>query len=51
MMDALVISRLVFLVVVGLISFAGSVVLGRLFIKQPERLRIALWWLLAVILP
>jgi hypothetical protein len=50
MMDALVISRLVFLVVVGLISFAGSVVLGRLFIKQPERLRIALWWLLAVIL-
>jgi hypothetical protein len=50
MMDALVISRLVFLVVVGLTSFAGSVVLGRLFIKQPERLRIALWWLLAVIL-
>jgi hypothetical protein len=50
MMDALVISRLVFLVAVGLTSFAGSAVLGRLFAKQPERLRIALWWLLAVIL-
>jgi hypothetical protein len=49
-MDALVISRLVFLVAVGLTSFAGSAVLGRLFVKQPERLRIALWWLLAVIL-
>ena len=49
-MDALVISRLVFLVAVGLTSFVGSAVLGRLFVKQPERLRIALWWLLAVIL-
>jgi hypothetical protein len=50
MMDALVISRLAFLVAVGLASFAGSAVLGRLFVKQPERLRVALWWLLAVIL-
>ena len=49
-MDALVVSRLVFLVAVGLTSFVGSAVLGRLFAKQPERLRIALWWLLAVIL-
>src|SRR5580704_8532738 len=50
MMDAFVISRLAFLVAVGLASFAGSAVLGRLFVKQPERLRVALWWLLAVIL-
>jgi hypothetical protein len=50
MMDALVISRFVFLVAVGLTSFAGSAVFGRLFAKQPERLRITLWWLLAVIL-
>jgi hypothetical protein len=50
MMDAFAISRLAFLLVVGLASFAGSAVLGRLFVKQPERLRIALWWLLAVIL-
>ena len=50
MMDAFVISRLAFLVVVGLASFAGSAVLGRLFVKQPERLRVALWWLLAIIL-
>ena len=49
-MDAFVISRLAFLVAVGLASFAGSAVLGRLFAKQPERLRVALWWLLAVIL-
>src|SRR5580700_9855238 len=49
-MDAFVISRLAFLVAVGLASFAGSAVLGRLFVKQPERLRVALWWLLAVIL-
>jgi len=49
-MDVFVISRLAFLVVVGLASFAGSAVLGRLFGKQPERLRVALWWLLAVIL-
>jgi TetR/AcrR family transcriptional repressor of nem operon len=50
MTDAFVISRLAFLVVVGLASFAGSAVLGRLFVRQPERLRVALWWLLAVIL-
>ena len=50
MMDAFVISRLAFLVAVGLASFAGSAVLGRLFVKQPERLRVALWCLLAVIL-
>jgi hypothetical protein len=50
MMDAFVISRLAFLMAVGLASFAGSAILGRLFIKQPERLRVALWWLLAVIL-
>jgi predicted MFS family arabinose efflux permease len=50
MMDAFAISRLAFLLVVGLASFAGSAVLGRLFVKQPERLRVALWWLLAVIL-
>jgi drug/metabolite transporter (DMT)-like permease len=49
-MDAFVISRLAFLVAVGLASFAGSAVLGRRFVKQPERLRVALWWLLAVIL-
>jgi hypothetical protein len=49
-MDVFVISRLAFLVVVGLASFAGSAVLGRLFVKQPERLRVALWWLLAAIL-
>ena len=50
MMDAFVISRLAFLMAVALASFAGSAILGRLFIKQPERLRVALWWLLAVIL-
>src|SRR5258708_3689895 len=50
MMDAFAISRLAFLLVVGLASFAGSGVLGGLFVKQPERLRVALWWLLAVIL-
>jgi hypothetical protein len=50
MMDAFVISRLAFLVAVGLASFAGSAVLGRLFVKQPERRRVALWWLLAAIL-
>jgi hypothetical protein len=49
MTDAFVISRLTFLVAVGLASFAGSAVLGRLLVKQPERLRVALWWLLAVI--
>jgi hypothetical protein len=50
MMDAFAISRLAFLLVVGLASFAGSAVLGRFFVKEPERLRVALWWLLAVIL-
>ena len=50
MMDAFVISRLAFLMAVGLASFAGSAILRRLFIKQPERRRVALWWLLAVIL-
>jgi hypothetical protein len=40
MMEAFVISRLAFLVAVGLASFAGSVVLGRRFVKQPERLRV-----------
>ena len=49
-MDAFVISRLAFLVAVGLASFAGSALLGRFFVKQPERLRFVLWWLLAVIL-
>src|ERR1700680_3992997 len=50
MMNAFVISRLAFLAAVGMASFAGSSVLGRIFVKQPERLRVALWWLLAVIL-
>lgn len=50
MVDAIVISRLGFLATVGLAGFAGSVVVGRLFVKHPERLRVALWWLLAVIL-
>lgn len=49
-MDAFLIARLAFLVAVGVASFAGSAVLDRLFARQPERLRIALWWLLAVIL-
>ena len=49
-MDAFVISRLAFLVAVGLASFAGSALLGRFFVKQPERLRFVLWWLLAAIL-
>lgn len=49
-MDAFLISKLAFLVAVGVASFAGSAVLARLFAKQPERLRVALWWLLAVIL-
>jgi hypothetical protein len=50
MMDAFVISRLAFLVAVGVASFAGCAILARLFARQPERLRIALWWLLALIL-
>ena len=49
-MDAFLISKLAFLVAVGVASFAASAVLGRLFSKQPERLRVALWWCLAVIL-
>jgi hypothetical protein len=49
-MDAVVISKLAFLLAVGVASFAGSSILGRLFAKQPERLRVALWWLLAGIL-
>src|SRR5260370_20706000 len=49
-MDAFVMAGLACLVAVGLGSLAGSGVLGRLFVKQPERLRVVLWWLLAVIL-
>ncbi|MBV8274057.1 MAG: hypothetical protein JO170_02200 [Verrucomicrobia bacterium] len=49
-MDAFLISKLAFLVAVGVASFAASAVLGRLFSKQPEMLRVALWWWLAVIL-
>ena len=49
-MDAFLTSNLAFLVAVGIAGFAGSAVLGRLFVKQPERLRVALWWLLAIIL-
>src|SRR5215471_11868975 len=49
-MDAFMISRLSFLTAVGLASFAGSALLGQLFVKQPERQRVAYWWLLAVIL-
>jgi hypothetical protein len=44
-----VISGLAFLVAVGVASFTGSAVLSRLLARQPERLRVALWWLLAVI--
>ena len=43
------ISGLVFFVAVGVAGFAGSAVLSRLLAKQPEHLRVALWWLLAVI--
>jgi hypothetical protein len=50
MMDAFLTSKLAFLLAVGIASFVGSAVLGRLFVKQPERLRVALWWLLAIIL-
>src|SRR5215471_3303409 len=49
-MDAFLVSQLAFLVAVGIVGFAGSAVLGRLFSKHPERLRVALWWLLAIIL-
>jgi hypothetical protein len=44
-----VISGLAFLVAVGVAGFAGSAVLSRFLARQPEQLRIALWWLLAVI--
>ena len=43
------ISGLAFLVAVGVASFTGSAVLSRLLARQPERLRVALWWLLAVV--
>jgi hypothetical protein len=49
-MEAFVISKLAFLLAVGVASFVGSIFLGRLFVKQPEQLRVALWWLLAAIL-
>src|SRR5258707_8420537 len=49
-MDAFVISKVAFLLAVGVASFVGSIFLGRLFVKQPEQLRVALWWLLAAIL-
>jgi hypothetical protein len=49
-MDALVISKLAFLLAVGVASFVGSIFLGRLLVQQPEQLRVALWWLLAAIL-
>src|SRR5260370_16596978 len=49
-MDALVISKLAFLLGVGVASFVGSIFLGRLLVQQPEQLRVALWWLLAAIL-
>jgi hypothetical protein len=48
--DAFVISKLAFLLAVGVAGFVGSIVLGRLLVKEPEQLRVALWWLLAVIL-
>lgn len=50
MMAAILISGLPLLVAVGLASFAGSTVLSRLYAKQPERLRVGLWWWLAIIL-
>ena len=43
------ISGLAFLLAVGVASFAGSSVMSRLLARQPEQLRLALWWLLAVI--
>lgn len=45
----MLISGLAFLVAVGVGSFAGSAFLSRVLARQPERLRVALWWLLAVI--
>jgi hypothetical protein len=50
MVNAFVISNLAFLLAVGVASFAGSSILRRLLAKQPESLRVALWWLLAAIL-
>jgi hypothetical protein len=49
-MNVFVISKVAFLLAVGVVSFAGSAILGWLFAKQPGRFRIGLWWLLAVIL-
>ena len=49
-MNVFVVSKLAFLLAVGVVSFAGSAILGWLFAKQPGRFRIGLWWLLAVIL-
>ena len=49
-MDAFLTSNLVFLLAVGIASFAGSAILSRLFVKEPEHLRVGLWWLLAVVL-
>src|ERR1700730_18022584 len=49
-MNAFVISKLAFLLAVGVAGFVGSIFLGRLLVKQPEQLRVALWWLLAAIL-
>ena len=50
MMDASMISRLAFLAAVGVASWAGSALLTRLFMKQPEQLRAALSSQLATIL-
>jgi hypothetical protein len=49
-MSGFVVSTLAFLLAVAVVSFAGSAILGLLFATQLERFRIALWWLLAVIL-
>jgi hypothetical protein len=49
-MNGFAVSKLAFLLAVGVVSFAGSATLGWLFAKQPGRFRIGLWWLLAVIL-
>ena len=42
--------KLTFLVALGLASFAASAMIRQFFAKQPERQRVALWWLLAGIL-
>src|SRR5260370_40990489 len=49
-MNGFVVTKLAFLLAVGVVSFAGSAILGWLFAKQPGRFRIALCWMLAVIL-